>query len=62
MAKRDLLYSFAYVAVIICMMRLFWEDRELVHTAALPVGIVAVVSALYNLEKIAQNMRRNMKR
>ena len=62
MAKRDLIYSFAYAAVIICTMRLFWEDRELIHTAAFPVGIVAVVSALYNLEKIAQNMRKRAKR
>lgn len=62
MTRRDLIESFTYTAVIICTMGLFWEDRELIHTAAFPVGIVTVVSAFYNLEKIAQKARRNMKR
>lgn len=62
MARKNLIESFMYTAVIICTMGLFWEDRELIHTAAFPFGIVTVVSAFYNLEKIAQNMRRRAKR
>ena len=62
MTTRDLIDAITYTVVIICTLRLFGENEELHNLAGVTVGLIVVMAGFYNIEKIAQKARRNMKR